>query len=144
VIAPWAASKHPRAQGGRFAAGARDAAAGHPSGAWARGPMSFNGKTGAGYGVHGGDERVTALQQALNRLGVTDGRGRPLVVDGRLGPRTTEAVKAAQKRLGLKPDGVVTAQVMVAILEMKAPQRTGAKKSPRTARTLMRAGKSEK
>jgi peptidoglycan hydrolase-like protein with peptidoglycan-binding domain len=97
--------------------------------------MKFNGKTGTGYGVSGGDERVTVLQQVLNRLGATDGRGRPLAVDGRLGPRTTEAVKAEQKKLGLKADGVVTPQVMLAILAAKAPAaRRGARRS---ARSLM-------
>jgi peptidoglycan hydrolase-like protein with peptidoglycan-binding domain len=135
VTSPWSASKHPRATGGRFAAGTKQAAAGHPTGAWARGPMKFNGKTGPGYGVPGGDERVTVLQQVLNRLGATDGRGRPLAVDGRLGPRTTEAVKAEQKKLGLKADGVVTPQVMLAILAAKAPAaRRGARRS---ARSLM-------
>jgi hypothetical protein len=48
--------------------------------------MRFDGKRGAGYGMPGGDERVHALQQALNRLGLTDGRGQPLAVDGKLGP----------------------------------------------------------
>lgn len=138
MTAPWTASKHPRAQGGRFGQSAAQAAAGHPTGAWASGPMRFDGKRGAGYGMPGGDERVHALQQALNRLGITDGAGRPLAVDGQLGPRTTEAVKAAQKKLGMKPDGIVSAQVMVAILNAKAPPRAAKTKAPRRARALMR------
>lgn len=137
MTSPWAAAKHPRAQGGRFGQSAAQAAAGHPSGAWASGPMRFDGKRGAGYGAPGGDERVHALQQALNRLGLTDERGQPLAVDGKLGPRTTEAVKAAQKQLGLKPDGVVSAQVMVAILNAKPPPGTRASKAPRRARHVM-------
>jgi peptidoglycan hydrolase-like protein with peptidoglycan-binding domain len=99
--------------------------------------MRFDGKRGTGYGMPGGDERVTALQQTLNRLGITDGRGKPLAVDGKLGPRTTEAVRSAQKRLGLKPDGVVAAQVMVAILGMKTGMSAKASKAPRRARHIM-------
>lgn len=102
--------------------------------------MSYNAKTnrGAGYGVKGGDPRVHALQRALNRLGLTDGHGHPLAVDGRLGPLTTQAIKAAQTKLGLKADGVVSASVMVAILGMKRPPaESRAKKPRRTARQMM-------
>jgi peptidoglycan hydrolase-like protein with peptidoglycan-binding domain len=70
--------------------------------------LSFDGKRGAGYGVKGGDKRVKTLQTALNRLGLTDSTGKKLAVDGKLGPRTTAAIKKAQRKLGLKPDGVVT------------------------------------
>ncbi len=126
-------SKHSRGPGGLFAA--QSAAAGHPTGAWAAGPMSYDPKTrkGAGHGIPGGDPRVRALQQALNGLGFG---GRGLAVDGDLGPKTTASVKAAQRQLGLKPDGVVTAQLMVAILSMKPPAR-------KTAAAKMAAGKSK-
>lgn len=72
------------------------------------GNLSFDGKRGAGYGAKGGDKRVKTLQTALNKLGLTDGSGKELAVDGKLGPRTTAAIKKAQRKLGLKPDGVVT------------------------------------
>lgn len=123
-------AKHSRGPGGLFAA--QSAAAGNPTGAWAAGPMSYdpNTRKGTGYGQAGGDPRVRALQQKLNQLGL----GQALIVDGDLGPKTTAAVKAAQQRLGLKPDGVVSASLMVAILQMQPPPRT-------TARQKMSAGK---
>lgn len=67
---------------------------------------------GTGYGKKGGDARVKSLQQALNRLGLTDERGRRLDVDGLLGPLTTQAVKAAQKKLGVKVDGRVSGELL--------------------------------
>ncbi|QSJ17923.1 peptidoglycan-binding protein [Nostoc sp. UHCC 0702] len=48
------------------------------------------------------NSEVTKLQQRLQRLGFLDGG-----IDGDFGPATEEAVKAAQKRYGLEPDGVV-------------------------------------
>lgn len=42
------------------------------------------------------------IQQALTKLGFSPG---PL--DGKPGPRTTEAIKAFQTKAGLKPDGIV-------------------------------------
>lgn len=120
-------SKHARGQGGQFAA-ASSAASGKPTGAWASGPMRFDGKSGTGYGTRGGDARVRALQSALNKLGL----GGALTVDGKLGPRTTAAIKQMQQRLGLKADGVVTAALMVRILTAAA--KTPARKAaPRAA-----------
>lgn len=86
------------------------------------GAMSYDPRTGrgTGYGLADGDARVKRLQQALNRLGVRDSRGRRLDVDGKLGPLTTQAVKAAQRRLGLKADGVVTAGLLDKIAEAKS------------------------
>jgi peptidoglycan hydrolase-like protein with peptidoglycan-binding domain len=80
---------HPRgkgAQGGQFVA---KGASGNND------TVGFDAKrgTGAGYGVKGGDKRVKQLQNALNRLGFTDAQGHPLLVDGKLGPRTTAAIK---------------------------------------------------
>lgn len=125
-------AKHSRGPGGLFAA--QQAAAGQPSPAWASGPMRYDPTTrrGTGYGTGGGDARVRALQVALNALGLP---GEKLETDGDLGPLTTTKIKAAQQRLGLKPDGVVTAQLMVAILTMKPPPRKT------TARAKMSAGK---
>lgn len=48
------------------------------------------------------NSEVTKLQQRLQRLGFLNGG-----IDGDFGPATEEAVKAAQTRYGLEPDGVV-------------------------------------
>ena len=96
----------------------------HRLGAAAGGPMSFNGQSGTGYNLKGGDARVRLLQQALNDAGFTDNLGRPLAVDGKLGPLTTAAVKAAQKQLGVPTDGVVTPKLVAQIGGLpKAPSK---------------------
>ncbi len=80
---------------------------------------------GPGYGMPGGDKRVHGLQNDLNRLGATDSGGDKLKGDGKLGPKTTAAVKRAQKALGLKPDGVVTPALLAKLHELKAlPHRS--------------------
>jgi HK97 family phage prohead protease len=63
---------------------------------------------GAGYGSVGGDDRVHRLQAALNRLGLKDADGKSLKADGKLGPKTTAAIEAAQKELGLTANGRIT------------------------------------
>jgi peptidoglycan hydrolase-like protein with peptidoglycan-binding domain len=73
-----------------------------------KGRLGFDGTRGTGYGMPHGDARVKRLQEALNRLGLTDSRGRKLAVDGKLGPLTTQSIKAAQERLGMKPTGIIT------------------------------------
>jgi peptidoglycan hydrolase-like protein with peptidoglycan-binding domain len=88
------------------------------------GSLSFNGKTGPGYGKPGGDKRVHALQKALNRLGLTDGAGKKLVDDGKLGPKTTAAVKKAQRALGLPADGVVTPKLLAKLVAAKSLKKT--------------------
>ena len=82
--------------------------------------------TGTGYNTPGGDKRVKALQSILNRLGLTDGDGKPLKVDGKLGPKTTGAIKKMQQRLGLKPDGRVTPALLVKLAATKALTKRGA------------------
>lgn len=72
-----------------------------------KGQYGYDGQSGSGYGVKGGDAKVKQLQGELNRLGFTDG-GKKLAEDGKFGPKTTAAVKAAQARLGMKPTGVIT------------------------------------
>lgn len=79
---------------------------------------------GTGYGSAHGDSRVHTLQQALNRLGITDGHGKPLKDDGKLGPRTTAAVKKLQQRLGMKADGQVTPEFLKSVSAMKAAPAT--------------------
>jgi peptidoglycan hydrolase-like protein with peptidoglycan-binding domain len=67
-------------------------------GAHNNGTLGYDPKTnrGTGYGSPNGDPRVHRLQQALNRLGMTDAAGHPLKLDGKLGPRTTAAVEKAR------------------------------------------------
>lgn len=76
--------------------------------------------TGTGYGSKNGDPRVHKLQEALNRLGLTDMHDKKLKDDGKLGPRTTSAVKRAQQRLGLKPDGKVTPALLAKLAATKS------------------------
>lgn len=102
-------TKHKRgtgAQGGQFvskgSSGAGDT-------------IGFDSKrgTGAGYGTGSkGDSRVKSLQTYLNNLGFKDSQGNPLKVDGKLGPRTTSAIKRLQRKLGLKADGLVTPKLL--------------------------------
>jgi len=91
------------------------------------GNLSFDGKRGPGYGVKGGDKRVRGLQEALNRLGLTDGGGKKLVVDGKLGPKTTAAIKKAQRAAGMKADGVVTPAFLAQLAKTKAAKDLKAK-----------------
>jgi peptidoglycan hydrolase-like protein with peptidoglycan-binding domain len=135
----WNSELHPRAAagssaGGQFSAGgggsssaaskSAPAHSGKPSAPTRKGPaaLAYDAKTGRGpgYGQKGGDARVRKLQTALNRLGLTDGRGRKLVIDGKLGPRTTESVKAAQRKLGIPADGKVTPQLLMKLAAAKS------------------------
>lgn len=85
--------------------------------------------TGAGYGTGGkGDQRVKQLQTALNRLGFKDAQGNPLKVDGKLGPRTTAAIKRLQRRLGMKGDGIVTPALLKRIRGAASPKGLGSGK----------------
>jgi peptidoglycan hydrolase-like protein with peptidoglycan-binding domain len=53
----------------------------------------------------GPSELVARAQSTLNALGYKDGRGRELVVDGRAGPSTHQALARFQTDHGLAPDG---------------------------------------
>lgn len=97
----FTASAHPRvaaggAGGGQFA------------------PLSYNSKAnkGTGYGSKHGDTRVKTAQAALNKAHITDANGKPLVLDGKLGPKTTAALKAYQKAHGLRVDGKITTSLL--------------------------------
>lgn len=85
-------SKHPRGKAGS-GKGGQFVALSYDSGR----------NVGTGYGSKQGDSRVKQAQQALNRLGIKDKNGKPLVVDGKYGPLTTSAVAAWQKKNGIKP-----------------------------------------
>lgn len=120
-ITSWDPSKHPRGKagsgsGGRFA------------------PLSYNAKTnkGTGYGSKHGDTRVKAAQQALNKAHMTDAQGRPLVLDGKLGPKTTAAIKAYQKAHKLRVDGKLTTTLLAYI--KAGGKRTGTHKKAHLAK----------
>jgi hypothetical protein len=89
------------------------------------GTLAFDPKSnhGTGYGTPHGDPRVHRLQQALNRLGMTDAEGHPLLLDGKLGPRTTAAVKKAQQQFGLPQDGKVTPALLARLTAAKTPAK---------------------
>jgi peptidoglycan hydrolase-like protein with peptidoglycan-binding domain len=114
TIGKWDASKHPRGKagsgtGGQFA------------------PLSYNAQsnTGTGYGSKSGDGRVKAAQTALNKAHMTDADGKVLKLDGKLGPKTTAALKRYQKAHGLKPDGKITPALLAALKKgSPAPAKT--------------------
>jgi HK97 family phage prohead protease len=84
--------------------------------------LSYDPKTnrGTGYGTPGGDKRVRQFQEDANRLKLTDSQGKPLTLDGKLGPKTTAAVKKLQAALGVKQDGVVTPALLAQLHGLKA------------------------
>lgn len=124
-----------------------------------RGPLGYNGKTGTGYNSPNGDSRVHKLQQALNRLGITDSKGARLKDDGKLGPLTTSAVKKAQRQLGVKADGRVTPELLRKLVSAKklerpkpakakakakaAPKRTPAKTTPKAVPKMVTISRRE-
>lgn len=120
-------------KGGQFAlGGGRVSAKGktrptHPTGKGrpavkpaAHGPLGYDGKTGVGYGIKGGDPRVRTLQSVLNRLGLKDAAGQTLAVDGKFGPRTTAAVKKLQQAMGQEPTGKVTEDFIKQVANLRA------------------------
>ena len=128
---PFDESKHKRgtgAQGGQFVS---------KGASTDRDSIGFDSKrgTGAGYGARGGDSRVKALQKYLNSLGFTDSAGKSLVVDGKLGPKTTSAIKRLQRKLGMKADGVVTPGLMTRLKSAAGRAKSGARKARETALT---------
>lgn len=98
--------------------------------------------TGAGYGTGSkGDSRVKSLQTYLNNLGFKDSSGNPLKVDGKLGPRTTSAIKRLQRKLGLKADGLVTPKLLHQLRSAsikKGPGKPGKKAAPSKAKAPAR------
>lgn len=71
------------------------------------GDFHFDGKTGPGYGMPGGSKKVKSLQADLVRLGFGHAGDKNLS-DGQYGPKTSAAVKKAQRALGMKADGIAT------------------------------------
>lgn len=130
-------SKHKRgtgAKGGQFVSSG-NAGAGQT--------LGYDAKkgTGTGYGTGSkGDKNVKALQTYLNSLGVKDSQGNPLKVDGKLGPRTTSAVKRLQRKLGLKADGLVTPALMSRIRQASSAQKKTAKKAATSGKRTVPQG----
>lgn len=105
-------AKHKRgtgAQGGQFVS----------SGGAKSSSLGFDGKRGAGYGDKGGDANVKRLQKELNRLGILDGQGKQLTLDGKFGPKTTAALMRLQRKLGVKADGKITPALLDKIKKIK-------------------------
>lgn len=130
----FAEELHPRAPagtatGGQFAAGGASGSKKAPAKKPAE--MGFDGKTGTGYDKKNGDAAVKRLQQALNAAGLTDASGKKLVLDGKLGPKTTQAIKAAQRRLGMKATGKVSGDFVNKLKAAKGPPITAKKTTGR-------------
>ena len=137
----WDETAHPRGTG---AAGGQFVAKGASSERDTIGYDSRKG-TGAGFGAKGGDKRVAELQRLLNNLGFTDSAGKPLKVDGKLGPKTTAAIKRLQKKMGLKADGNVSPNMMRRLRAVDHRRhvafKKGAKDSRKTALAELSTGK---
>jgi peptidoglycan hydrolase-like protein with peptidoglycan-binding domain len=82
------------------------------------GNFAFDGKTGPGYGMPGGSPKVKGLQDDLIRLGFASKTDKAFG-DGKYGPKTSAAVKRAQRMLGLKPDGVATPDLVAKLAATK-------------------------
>jgi peptidoglycan hydrolase-like protein with peptidoglycan-binding domain len=121
----WTEDLHPRAAagtstGGEFAAGgSKGGAKKSSSGSHSLGYDAKSGR-GAGYDSPKGNPNVHSVQQALNRLGITDANGKKLGDDGKLGPKTTAAIKEAQRRLGLAQDGKLTPGLLAKLQSLKS------------------------
>lgn len=127
---PFDASAHPRADagaanGGQFVAGGGQGATGKSVLGLKAGAASLpkDSKGGGGKGKKGGKGKgkaspaqkakaVKGVQTLLNKLGFTDADGKKLAVDGIVGPKTTAAIKAAQRKYGLPATGKLTPQLL--------------------------------
>lgn len=135
-------AKHPRAEagspaGGEFVLADSSSESGDDGKKKSKGKLVDAGKKDsgglafkAGYGQKGGDKRVKGLQSTLNKLGLTDAAGKPLAVDGMLGPKTTAAIKKAQKRLGMKPTGKADGAFLSKLKASGSKPKGGGKKPP--------------
>jgi len=132
--------KAPKVKVGKRGKGKKGSKGKHPKKHAPKGALGFNGKTGTGYGSPHGDSRVRALQTRLNALGLKDAQGHPLKVDGRLGPKTTAAIKAWQRKNKMPVTGKVSA---AALRQLTAPRsKTGHLRKPRPSLTAGTASRS--
>jgi hypothetical protein len=99
------------------------------------GQLGFDGERGSGYGTAAGDPQVKGLQAELSRLHITDAKGKRLKGDGRFGPLTTEAVKEAQRRLGMNPTGIIAPAFIARLKSLKSlpAEKTAPKKAVKAA-----------
>jgi len=120
------------AKSGMSRSGRSHTPSGHPARKPDDGTMSYDPKSnrGTGYDNPDGDPRVKKLQEALTRLGLTDSAGKPLKLDGKLGPKTTAAVRKAQHRMGVPVDGKVTPALLQKLAEAKTITRAAAPMMP--------------
>ena len=79
------------------------------------GPTTARGAAGGTLRLGSYGPQVCALQRALARS------GEPVAVDGGYGPRTRAAVRRAQRRLGLRPDGVADARLRARLRARPGP-----------------------
>ena len=68
-------------------------------------------------------KQTRALQQALARAGFKGADGKPLKLDGIVGPNTTAAIKAAQRKFGMKPDGKITPDLLRRLAKPRMDKR---------------------
>ena len=144
-------SAHPRDAAGQFAAdtgpgregksvlGLRAQGASLPQeekGGGGKGKKGGKGKGGKGDAAKKA-KQTKALQQALAKAGFTDAGGKPLKADGIVGPKTLAAVKKAQRKYGMKPDGKVTP----ALLRRLAKPRMVKAQLTRKTKTFKRKAK---
>lgn len=69
------------------------------------------------------DTKIQDVQSTLNHLGYKGANGKPLAVDGVVGPQTKSAIEAFQKDHGLAVDGVVGPKTLKALEEAKVKQQ---------------------
>jgi peptidoglycan hydrolase-like protein with peptidoglycan-binding domain len=105
-----------------------------------KGQLGYDGQTGTGYGATGGDAAVKSLQTELARLHVADSHGHKLAADGKFGPLTTDAVKEAQRRLGMQPTGIVAPAFIDRLKSLKSLPGAHAKTPKVKAAARIEAG----
>jgi peptidoglycan hydrolase-like protein with peptidoglycan-binding domain len=161
----WNAELHPRAPGGSAGGGefsdsskgaaqkgakpktaAKSKAPAEKKAPHHHGDLHFK----AGYNSPHGDKRVKVLQTVLNNMGSRDAAGKRLVLDGKLGPKTTAAIKRAQRALGVKPTGIVSEAFLTQLKKTKSLNATGSAghrstklaktTAAKTATTMAKAG----
>lgn len=84
-------------------------------------------------------KQTHALQAALKRAGFTDADGKPLKLDGIPGPKTTAAIKKAQKKFGMKPDGKITPDLLRRLAKPRMDKRHLAASKTRTLKARPKA-----